>query len=154
MAQNINQFAQSPQKGMPDLKFNASIVSVQIDSSEVGLLVPGQCVKMVDSADGVPKVVACSAITDDVFGVLLYNIKNKTYKALDYAEIVAMRNSVIYMEAGAAIARNAKVMLQVAGSKVVTAAGVGSVVLGRAYDKASGDGSLIRVVVDLPGAVL
>jgi hypothetical protein len=51
---------------------------------------------------------------------------------------------VMYMEASAAIARGAPVMPVVTGSKVATAT-VGKTVIGFAFDKASADGSLIRV---------
>lgn len=154
--QNPNQFKQSAEKGLMDLRFNPTVISCQIDES-VGatLLLPGQAVKVVDSAGGVPKVVPVTAPTDDVFGFLMYNIKDKAYKAGQAVEVVFSRGgSVMYMEAGAAIARNAKVMVQVAGEKVITAAGAGNVVVGRALDKAAGNGDLVRVVIDLPGEVL
>jgi hypothetical protein len=150
MALNINQFIQTPVKGMCDLKFNPSTVSVQIDVSSAGGLVPGQAVKIVDSANGVPLVVECSSDADDVFGFINYGIKDQVYNAGMYAEISAFAGNVMYMEAGAAIARGAKVEIVVSGNKVQTASGV-STVVGRAFDKATASGDLIRVYINLPG---
>ena len=152
MAQNINQFAQGPQKGEVDLRLGGSVVACQVDVTSAGGLVPGQAVKMVDSLGGVPKVVECAADSDDVFGFIAYNIKNKFFAALDYVEVAAMRNSVMYMESSAAVARFAKVMIVLAGSKVATAT-TGKTIVGRAYDKATASGALIRVVIDLPGTL-
>lgn len=151
--QSPNQFAQTPEKGMMDLRFNPGVISAQVDSSAVGSLVPGQAVKMVDSAGGVPKVLSCSADTDDVFGFVNYSIKDQSFGADAKLEISSMRDNVMYMEAAAAIARNAKVMIVVAGQKVATATS-GKTVVGRALDKATAAGQLIRVIIDLPGAAL
>lgn len=150
MTQVVNQFAISQEKGAMDLRFNPNVVSAQIDSAEAATLVPGQGVKMVDSANGVPKLIKCALNTDDVFGVLPFDQRRSSFVALDYVEVAAMRGNVIVMEASAAIARWARVMLVISGSKVVTASGTGTVI-GRAYDKAAGSGSLIRVMLDLPG---
>lgn len=150
MAQLINQFSQSPVKGQLDLKFNGQTVSAQIDVSSGGGLIAGQPIKMVDSSGGIPKIVECAADSDDVYGFINYDIKNAIYGVGDKCEISAMRNNVMYMEASAAIARNAKVMIVVAGSKVATRAG-GGVCVGRAFDKALATGDLIRVTIDLPG---
>jgi len=150
MSQSPNQFAQTQQKGAMDLQMNSNVVSCQIDVSSAGGLVPGQAVKMVDSANGVPKVVECAAASDDVFGFLIYDIRRQTFPALAYVEVAALRDNVVYLEASAAIARNASVMIVIAGSKVALAT-TGNRVVGRAYDKAASSGDLIRVVVDLPG---
>ena len=147
-----NQFAQAPVQGMPDLKFDPSTISVEIDGSSAGGLVAGQAVTLVDSADGVPKVVEAAADTDDVFGFLQYDIKSKTYEPYDKAEISFFRGNVMYMTASAAIARGAKVAIVVSGSKIVTAS-TGQRIVGRALDKAAADGDLIRVIIDLPGAL-
>ena len=50
-----NQFAMSGVVGMIDMRFPYNTVSVQIDVSQSGSLYAGMAVKMVDSADGVPK---------------------------------------------------------------------------------------------------
>lgn len=150
MAQTMNQFNQAPVQGMLDLRFNPNTISCAIDVSSAGSLVPGTAVKVVDNAGGVPKVVECAADTDDVFGFINYNIKNAKFNAYDAVEISAFRDNVMYMTAGAAIARNAKVEIVVASVKVITATS-GKTIVGRAYDKAAADGDIIRVVIDLPG---
>ncbi len=149
MSQNINQFSQSPIQGMMSLLLNKT-VSGQVDTSSGGGLIPGQSVKMVDSAGGVPKFVECAADTDDVYGFIVYDIKSQTFGVGDRIEVAAMRNDVMYMTASAAIARNAKVMIVVAGSQVATATS-GKIIVGRAFDKAAALGDLIRVTIDLPG---
>lgn len=146
-----NQFAQSTIVGMVDLPYSYNTKSVQIDVSETGRLLPGQAVKIVDSAGGIPKVVACSADTDQVFGFLNYNIKNAVFLAGMPAEI-SQDGNVMFLIAAAAIARGAQVV-----SKVVTAGGVGPIsgsgaenIVGYALDKASAAGDLIRVQLKCP----
>jgi hypothetical protein len=150
--QNQNQFAQTAEQGQLDLRFNPNTISVEIDSSSAGGLVAGQAVKIVDSLGGVPKVVECADDSDDVFGFINYNIKNAVFDASMKAEISFYRGNVMYMTASAAIARNAKVMIVVASKKVATAT-TGNMIVGRALDKASADGELIRVLIDLPGSL-
>jgi len=152
MAQLQNQLVQAPVQGMMDLRFNSSVLSVQIDSSSAGGLVPGQAVKLVDSAGGVPKVVECALDADDVFGFLVFDLKSSVYAALDKAEIICYGGGFMYMTASAAIARGAEVAIVIASKKVVTAVSLDRIV-GRAFDKAAADGDLIRVYVDLPGAI-
>lgn len=146
MTQVPNQFRQSVVKGQLDLRMNPNTIPCQIDSGEAGTLIPGQAVKIVDNAGGVPKVEAIAADTDKIFGVIAYNIKNASFVAGDAVEISADGN-VIYMEASAAIARGAKLMAVVTGSKVATVTG-GKIVLGFAFDKAAADGDLIRVYME------
>lgn len=152
MAQTLgpNLFSQITVQGVLDLRFNGQTVSGEIDATSGGGLIPGQAVKMVDSLNGVPKFVECAAATDDVYGFINYNIKNQTFGVGDYVEVSAMRNNVMYMTASAAIARNAKVMIVVSGSKVATAT-TSNTIIGRAFDKAVNAGDLIRVTIDLPG---
>lgn len=151
MTLNINQFAQSPVKGMLDLKFNPETIVCRVSDSEVTALVPGQAVKISDVAGGIPVVTAVAADTDDVYGFVNYNIKNQSFAAGVEVEISFFRGNVMYMEASAAMARNAQVAVVVAGQKIVTA-GAGQRIVGRLIDKASADGDLVRVVIDLPGA--
>jgi hypothetical protein len=149
MALTQNQFGQTVTKGQVDLRLSPNIISCQVgpDSTD---LVPGQCVKLVDSADGIPKITAIEADTDDVFGIVAYDIRKSTFEPGDKCEVAFFRGTVVYMEASAAIARGAKVSAVVSGSKVVTASAAKRVI-GRAFDKASGNGSLIRVILDVPG---
>jgi hypothetical protein len=150
MTLSQNQFAQTPIQGLLDLRFNVNSISAEIDAGSAGGLVPGQAVKLVDSAGGIPKVVECAADTDDVYGFINYDIKSQSFEAGDRVELSVMRDNVMYMTASAAIARGAKIMIVVAGNKVATATS-GKTIAGRAFDKASADGDLIRVTIDLPG---
>lgn len=154
MAQQPNQFGMTGQKGLMDLQFNPSVISCEIDASEAGTLLHGQAVKIVDSAGGIPKVIAAASDTDDVFGFIKYDMKSQGSKAYDKVEVAIARNSVMYMEAGGAIARGGKVMILVAGQKVVAAVGSGKHTVGRTLDKSSADGTLVRVMIDLPGETL
>ena len=150
-SQNPNQFAQSAVLGMLDLRFNPNTVAVQIDASETAILYAGQAVKMVDSAGGVPKVIACSADADQVLGFLNYNIKNVGYSAGDAAEI-SMNGNCQFLRATAAIARGARVcldILTIGGVKPVSGSG-GERIVGWAYDKATNAGDMIRVMVQTP----
>lgn len=151
MTLSQNQFSMIPVQGQMDLRPQPAVVSAQVDTSSAGGLVAGQAVKIVDSTGGVPKVVECSADTDDVWGFIPYSLKDDTFAAGDRLEIAAMRDNVMYMTASAAISRNAKVMIVVASKKVATATS-GKTIIGRAYDAAAADGDLIRVVIDLPGS--
>jgi hypothetical protein len=151
MTQLQNQFKQSVEKGQVDQRMGPGTISCQVKSDEATALVPGQAVKIVDSAGGVPKVTAVTADTDDIFGVVAFTFKDMDFPAGAPVEIVAMRNGVIYMEAGAAIARNAEVQYVVTGQKVITAVSTKRI-LGRAFDKAA-NGEIFRVVVDLPGII-
>ncbi len=150
-APNPNQFAQSTILGELDLRFNPNTVAVQIDQSETGSLYPGQAVKMVDSAGGVPKVIACSADSDQVLGFINYNIKNRLFVAGDAAEI-SMDGNCQWLRATAAIARGARVCLDITttgGVKAVSGSG-GERIVGWAFDKAVAAGDLIRVMIQTP----
>lgn len=152
MTLNPNQFALAPIQGMLDMRMNSQTISCQVDATSAGGLLPGQAVKMVDSAGGIPKIVECAAASDDVFGFLNYDIKSQAFAVGDKVEVSALRGNVMYMTASAAIARNAMVCIVVASKKVHTAVGAsGEVIVGRALDKAAADGDLIRVIIDLPG---
>lgn len=154
MTQILNQFNQTPVVGDLDLRFNGQTVSGIIDTTSAGGLLPGTPVKMVDSLSATPSFVECAANTDDVFGFINYNIKNQAFDAGMQVEVSAMRNNVMFMTANAAIARNAKVMIVVnlANPSVATAT-TSHTIIGRAYDKASAQGDIIRVTIDLPGVL-
>lgn len=152
MAQSPNQFSQTPVQGQLDLRFNTNVIACQVDVSSAGGLVAGQPVKMVNSAGGVPKIVECAADTDDVFGFIAYDIKDRVFNALQPVEIAAMHDNVMYMTSSAAIARNASVEIVIAGIKVATAVATKRIV-GRALDAATGADQLIRVTIELPGAI-
>lgn len=149
---STNQFAPTPVKGELDLKFNVNSVSAQVKSDEATALVPGQAVLMVDDSNGVPKITAATDDADDIFGFINFNIKDADFPAGAPVEVSAFRDNCMIMEASAAIARNAEVAIVVSGQKVRTAVSTDRII-GRAYDKAEGDGDLIRVILDLPGAI-
>lgn len=149
---NISAFAQSPQLGMVDLRVGpTNTISVQIDASQATPLYAGSPVKMVDSADGVPKVVGCSATSDEVLGYINYDIKSVSFLAGAAAEI-SMAGSCMYLYSTAAIARGVKVVLQLTTNGGVAAASGsgGEDIVGWAFDKASAAGQLIRVMLLTP----
>ncbi len=146
-----NSFAQAPFLGQIDMRFDYNTVSVQIDASQVGTLYAGQAVKIVDSAGGVPKVVACSANSDDCFGFLNYDIKSAGFVAGSKAEL-SQAGNVIYLYATTAIARGAQVQLDLstAGGVAAKVGSSGADIVGFAFDKASAAGALIRVRLSSP----
>ena len=142
MTQLINQFEMGKEKGQLDLRFNANTFSCRADST----LVPGQAVKLVNAAGGVPNVTAVTADTDEVFGFVSKSKRRDAIEAGDVVEI-SLTSNVMYMIAGEAIAPNAMVMYVTASGKVLNATGVTKIICGRALDKASADGDLIRVYI-------
>lgn len=145
--QSQNQFAQSPYLGMIDLRFDYDTVSVVIDSSQVDPLYCGAAVKLVDSADGSPKVVGCDATDNDVFGFINFDIKTVQFLAGMSAEI-SQEGNVMYLYATAAISRGAQVVLDLStngGVRSVADGSSGDNIVGWAYDKATAAGQLIRV---------
>lgn len=153
MVQQINQFKQTPVKGTIDLNFGPGPVSCQVDSGEATPLVPGQAVKLVDSVGGVPKITAVTAQSDIVFGFVAFTFKDASYPANAAVDILGFQGGIMWMEASEAIARGGKCSVVVSGQKV-EAAEVGEYIFGYAFDKASANGDLIRVVVSLgiPGS--
>lgn len=147
---NINSFNMVPVQGEMDLQASpANVFSCAVDASQASALVPGQAVKIYDSAGGVPKVVAVSGNNDtSLFGFLVRNLKDQDAPANARVEI-ASTGSVMYMTAGAAIARGARVEIVNSTQKVITSAGTNPVV-GVALDKAAADGDLIRVLIVAP----
>lgn len=146
-----NQFAQSPVVGQIDLRFPYNSVSVQIDVSQATPLYQGTAVKMVDSADGIPKVVGCAADADEVLGFINFDIKSISFTAGMPAEI-SMGGNVMYLYAATAIARGAQVQLNyiAPGSVSALVGSSGADIVGWAYDKASAPGALIRVFLKTP----
>lgn len=145
--QNQNQFSQSPEKGQLDLKYAGSVISCIVASGET--LIAGMQVKLKDVAGRGLVVEALDADTDKAFGVVAYDTKKASYSEGEEVEIASF-NSVLHMEASAAIARGAEVMPVIAGEKVATATS-GKTVLGVALDKVSADGDLVRVLLATNG---
>lgn len=149
MALNQNQFLQTPVQGEMDMQFPGNTTSMAVDSTQAVALVAGQFVKVVNSLGGVPKVVAC-VDSDTPAGCVSRNPKDATFAALSRLE-VAGRNAALYMTANGAIARFAPVQAVNATVKVAPWDG-SSPIVGYAFDAASVDGDLIRVVLDVPQA--
>jgi len=148
---NPNQVAQTTVLGVLDLRFNPNTVAAQVDASQVDPIYPGQALKMVDSAGGVPKVVACSADSDDVCGFATYNMKNRAFLAGDALEM-SMSGNVMWLRAVAAIGRQKQVVIDLnttGGVKQATGS-TGSSLIGWAFDKAVNPGDLIRVMLSSP----
>lgn len=143
MTQLQNQFQQSAEKGLLDLKMGLGTLSCQVDSTQATALVPGQAVKLVDSLGGVPKVIAVAADTDKIFGFVAFTFKDKTFPALSAVEI-SVEGNIMYLQSSAAVARGAKLMYVVAGKKVATATN-GKSCVGFSLDKASVADQLIKV---------
>ena len=152
-APNQNQFAQSTIVGKLDQAYNYDTMNVQVDASEAGILYPGTPVKIVDSAGGVPKVVACAANSDSVLGFVTYNVKDAQYVAGDRMEI-SLKGNVMWLIATAAIARGARVensmgMYPAGGVRSLTGSS-GASYVGWALDKAPVPGTMIRVYLECP----
>lgn len=149
--QNISSFAQSSQLGMIDMRFDYNTVPVQIDVSQATALFAGAAVKMVDSADGVPKVVGCAVNSDEVLGFINFDIKTIQYVAGNMAEI-SMAGNVVFLFATTAIARGAQVQLDLTtnGGVAAKVGSSGADLVGWAFDKAVAAGALIRVFLSTP----
>ncbi len=146
-----NQFAETTTLGMIDMRFPYNSISVLIDTTQATALYPGSAVKMVDSSDGVPKVVGMAAEGDSILGFINYDAKNVSFVAGNAAEI-SMAGNVMYLYATAAIARGVQVTCDITSpGGVHTAAGnTGDTIVGWALDKATAAGQLIRVFIKTP----
>jgi len=146
-----NQFAQSSIVGMIDMRFPYNTVAAQVDSSQATPLYAGQAVKIVDSLDGIPKVVACAANSDEVFGFINYDVKSVTFSAGQNCEI-SMAGNFIYLYATTAISRGTQVQLDLStvGGVAAKVGSSGADIVGYAFDKAAAPGALIRVHLLVP----
>lgn len=134
-------------KGQIVSGYNSNQLSVQINPSSVGTFVGGTAVKLIDGTQKIP-VVDVAAATDDIYGFVTYSIKDNTPAAGDIINL-AIGNTVMAMQASAAIVRGAKVEIVASGAKVATSAGTNKIV-GIALDKASAADDLIRVQILAP----
>lgn len=149
---NINSFAQTPIQGQLDLETNTNTISVKIQAGDGITLVPGQSVKQVDSSEKVIVVEPCAADDDDIFGFINFGGKRPVYRNGDFAEISYNQGNVMFMTASEAMASGAKVMVVIAGVKIANATATNRII-GRLLDKATADGQLVRVTINLPGAL-
>lgn len=144
MALYSNQFNITQEQGAIDLQ-GLQVLSCIVKSDESAALVPGQAVKLADVAGALPVVTTLTANTQESFGFVVSNIKKDSFAASERVE-VAIGGAVLYMTAGGAIARGAKVEVVYTTKKVITTGGTNPVV-GIALDKAAADGDLIRVLI-------
>jgi len=146
---NINSFAVTQVAGQPDLQFQGSVVTARVSSNQATALVAGQAVKLENSGlQGLPNVLAITADTDKVFGIVLRNLKDQTFAAGHTVEI-ARDQSVVYLPASAAIARGAAVEIDYSTFQVTTWGGTNTCI-GEAFDAAVNAGDIIRVWIKLP----
>ncbi len=144
MTQLVNQFELGKEKGQLDMKFGQNVIQVRANVA----LTAGQAVKIVDVAGGIPNVDAAGD-TDEVFGFVTYDLKKNTVASGEVCAI-ALKESVMYMTAGAAFAPMTELMHVLATLKVITATGVTKCISGWALDKASADGDVVRVYITSP----
>jgi hypothetical protein len=147
--QNQNQFAQTPLLGQIDLVAGPNnVISARIDpssSATAAQLQAGIPFKIVDvQANDI--VVDVAAITDQAFGVIVYNPRKNQYAVGDIVEL-ACRGSVVYMETSAAIARGAKVQAATATGLIATRTSTNFRV-GVVLDKPTAANVLARVLID------
>lgn len=147
-----NAFGMAVVAGIVDLRFPTDTVSVVIGSGQATGLVPGSAVKIVDNTSGVPEVIGCTANADDCAGFLNFDGKTTAFVAGQAAEM-SMSGNCMYLFATGAIGKGKQVTLDVAApASVAQAVGSsGAALVGWAYDKAVGHGSLIRVKLTTPG---
>lgn len=144
MTQYVNQFAQTKEKGMLDLPFNANTIQCKLSGSAVA----GQAVKLVDVAYKIP-VVEVADDTDLVFGFINLSLKKAPADG-DMVEI-SLPGNVMYMIAGAAFAPGTELMHVVSTGKVITATGTTKCISGWAMDKAAADADVVRVMIGAYG---
>ena len=143
MTQNVNQFGMSLEKGLLTLSKD-NLFDAKIDDTSIEIIPSGSAVKITDTTDAQITVDLATAAADDIFGFVVYESRKNSFAAKDFVRVACI-NSVMQMEASAAIARGASVEILPAGEKVVTR--TTGTVIGRALDKASADGDLIRVLI-------
>lgn len=149
-----NQFQMEPFPGMVDLNNGENnIVSAKIDDAQILALYPGARVYTANDASGIPSVLV-NTLTTAPTGFIVYDQKSQSYIAGDRCEIA--RNGVcIWLYATTTIAREAQVIIDTSTAYGVKALdGTGKPIVGRAFDKATTAGQLIRVIISTPNATL
>ena len=146
-----NQFQLATIAGKLDLVNMGDSISVQVDVSQATPIAPGQALKAVASAGGIPKVVACTANSDVCIGFVNYDIKSQGFNAGDKCEM-ASSDAVIYLYATTAIPRYSRVTLDMSSPCAVgvLVASSGAQIVGYALDQAAAAGTLIRVKLTCP----
>lgn len=144
-----NQFTEAPFLGMLDLRFNPDTIAVEFDPAGSGSLYAGQLVKFTQVVGGIPKVVPITANTDEVAGMIAYDIKTKVFLPGDKMEM-SMSQNVGYMYATGAIARGAQVAPDITTAGGVKVPVTGDNLIGWAIDVATAPGQLIRIKLNSP----
>lgn len=149
-----NSFSMSPFLGMIDMQFDYDTFSAQIDVSAASAVYrAGQAVKIVaNTSGGLPKVIGCTGDTDEVVGVINFDIKSQSFVAGSNCEI-SMSGNVVWLYANEAITQGARVCLYAASPGAVQATGHTARLMGWAFDGAAAMGQLIRVVLLTPSFV-
>lgn len=148
-----NQFAQSPYLGQIDLMLDYNTVSGQIDISQATPLYAGAAVKLVPSTqpNSIPKLVGCTADTDEVYGFINFDIKTVSYVAGSLCE-VSRNGNVMYLYATGAVIQGRQVTLDLTspGSVGQAVSSSGANIVGWAQDGAAAAGALIRINLTCP----
>jgi hypothetical protein len=145
ITQKLNQFKPSAMPGDSVKGANLNKVSARINPASTSTaLFAGQAVKLVTGASPEILVVAIAA-GDAVFGVIVYTVKKNTYAAADVVEI-ALDQSVVWLEASAAITRGAPVATDPATGTVAPAA-AGAPATGVALSESTAAAQVVAVYI-------
>lgn len=154
-----NQFAETMQVGMTDLRLNYNTIAVQFDPAGSGELRSGAAVKWSIVEGGIPMVVPCTGEDDDICGFVNFNFKDVKYIPGDTLEM-SMKGNVMYLMATEPINRGlnltslpAAVPGGTTGGVRVAPAASGYPICGIALDTAAQSGKLIRVLIEAPSLV-
>lgn len=146
MALNQNQFAMKTLKGTLDSAGSGASLSCEFYSaSPTATVSPGEFVLIASTpAVGVTRVQKGAAVGDAFFGCVLTNPLSDSFGVGKKLE-VALPGAVVMVEASASITAGAALQYDPATAKVATKA-LGTKV-GIALEDASGDGALIRMLL-------
>lgn len=146
---NINQFKQGRAVGDLDLNFfgGASTISCRYSPEGTGDLIAGEAVKLLDlGADdvvGPPIIDKRAGDTTAIYGVVIRSLKQSAFAPGAMVEI-AIEGSVMFLRAGAELARGVKVSAVKATSGNIQAIGT-KAYLGYTLDKAANTSDIVRV---------
>lgn len=151
MTLNMNQFGPEPVAGDITNAGTGMVISAQVSPSAGSAVVAAEALKLVStsSAAGVPVVTPVTALTDVIYCVAIRSLKNATFTAGKPLEI-AMRNTIIWMTAGAAIDAGKFVEYDYTTKKVKVNTTIGRDAIGIAQNKVTADGDLIRILLSVP----
>jgi len=147
---NPNQFAMLAIVGTLDLRIGpTNVFAAQIDTTQATALYPGQPVKFVNNANGIPTVIAAGTSTPN--GYICYDQKSPAFTAGMRCEI-ASTQTCMWLYSTAAIARGTQVTLDpyiASGVRQVTGSS-GYPIVGYAFDQATASGQLLRIILNAP----